>query len=229
MPIFRLTDDLIFPPPNLAGPKGLLAVGGDLSSNRLLLAYKLGIFPWYSDDDPILWWSPDPRLVLYLDQLKISRSLARTLRKSKFQVTFDTDFPAVIESCARFRGKNREGTWITEAMMEAYLRLHKLGFAHSVETRHGGQLVGGLYGVSLGRAFFGESMFSVMNDASKVALVYLRNFLRERHFDFIDCQMPTDHLMRFGAKKVARDTFLNQLDHSLKFSSLTGSWGLDRV
>jgi leucyl/phenylalanyl-tRNA--protein transferase len=209
----------------LAGPEGLLAVGGDLSPDRLLLAYKLGIFPWYSDDDPILWWSPDPRLVLYLDSLNISRSLARTLRKSKYQVSFDTDFATVIESCARFRGKNRGGTWITDAMLDAYIRLHELGFAHSVETRCEGKLVGGLYGVSLGRAFFGESMFSSMSDASKVALVYLRDFLKEKHFDFIDCQMPTDHLIRFGAQKVARDSFLYQLEHSLTFSSLTGLWG----
>lgn len=224
MPIFRLSKDVIFPPAELAGPEGLLAVGGDLSPERLLLAYKTGIFPWYADDDPILWWSPDPRLVLYLNELKISRSLARTLRRGKFQVTFDTDFRSVIEACANIRGKNREGTWITDEMLEAYVQLHEMGYAHSVETRHENKLVGGLYGISLGRAFFGESMFSTMSDASKIAMVHLRDFLQTKHFDFIDCQLPTDHLMRLGARKVDRDQFIRQLNHSMKYTSLKGHW-----
>ncbi len=224
MPIFRLTDDLIFPPPELAGPEGLLAVGGDLKPERLLLAYKNGIFPWYSDDDPILWWSPDPRLVLYLDDLRISRSLNKTLRKEKFQVTFDTDFKSVIQACAETRGKNRDGTWITNEMTDAYIRLHEMGYAHSVETWHDHILVGGLYGVSLGRAFFGESMFSAMSDASKVALVHLRDLLQKNHFDFIDCQMSTDHLLRLGAQEVEREKFITQLSRSMKYSSLIGRW-----
>jgi leucyl/phenylalanyl-tRNA---protein transferase len=224
MPIFRLSKDVIFPPPELAGPEGLLAVGGDLSPERLLLAYKTGIFPWYADDDPILWWSPDPRLVLYLDELKISRSLARTLRRGKFQVTFDTDFRGVIDACARIRGKNRDGTWITDEMLEAYIQLHEMGYAHCVETRHENKLVGGLYGISLGRAFFGESMFSAMSDASKVAMVHLRDFLQTKQFDFIDCQLPTDHLMRLGARKVDRDQFMRQLKQSMKYTSLKGPW-----
>lgn len=227
MPIFRLTDDLIFPPPELAGPEGLLAVGGDLKPERLLLAYKNGIFPWYSEDDPILWWSPDPRLLLYPDDLRISRSLAKTLRKGKFQVTFDTDFKSIIEACAETRGKNRDATWITDEMMDAYIRLHEMGYAHSVETWHDHILVGGLYGVSLGRAFFGESMFSAMSDASKVALVYLRDLLQRKRFDFIDCQMSTDHLLRLGAQKVEREKFLVQLGRSMKYASLIGRWNPD--
>ncbi|MGD9364662.1 MAG: leucyl/phenylalanyl-tRNA--protein transferase [Desulfobacteraceae bacterium] len=224
MPIFRLTDELIFPDPMLAEPEGLLAVGGDLSPERLLLAYEKGVFPWFSDDDPILWWSPDPRLVLYPEDLKISRSLARTLRRGRFQVTFDVAFNAVIMACAQIRGKKREGTWITDEMITAYCRLHDLGYAHSVETWHGKNLVGGLYGVSLGRAFFGESMFSSQRDASKVALVHLRNFLRLKHFDFIDCQMPTDHLMRLGACKVSRADFQVRLEHALQFPTTTRPW-----
>lgn len=224
MPIFRLSKDVIFPPPELAGPEGLLAVGGDLSPERLLLAYKTGIFPWYADDDPILWWSPDPRMVLYLDELKISRSLARTLRRGKFQVTFDKDFRSVITACASTRGKNRDGTWITDEMLEAYVQLHEMGYAHCVETRHENKIVGGLYGISLGRAFFGESMFSAMSDASKVALVHLRDFLKSKHFDFIDCQLPTEHLMRLGARELDRDQFMKQLKQSMKYTSLTGRW-----
>lgn len=224
MPVFRLSQKLSFPPPRLAEPGGLLAVGGDLSPERLLLAYKKGIFPWYSDDDPLLWWSPDPRLVLYPGGLKISRSLARTMRKGRFRTTFDADFSGVIEACARRRGENRKETWITPAMMKAYIKLNELGYAHSVETWREGMLVGGLYGVSIGRAFFGESMFSLMSDASKVALVQLMNFIEKQKFDFIDCQIPTDHLVRMGGQKVRRESFLNQLADSIKYPSLTGPW-----
>lgn len=224
MPVFRLTQELIFPPPRLAEPGGLLAVGGDLSSERLLLAYKNGIFPWYSDDDPLLWWSPDPRLVIYPGELKISRTLARTMKKGHFRTTFDVEFESVIEACARRRGENRKETWITSDMMTAYIKLHELGYAHSVETWHDDKLVGGLYGVSLGRAFFGESMFSAMSDASKVALVNLVSFVEKQKFDFIDCQLPTGHLMRMGGRKVQRELFLNQLADSLKYPSLIGPW-----
>lgn len=224
MPIYRLIDELIFPDPMLAEPEGLLAVGGDLRPERLLLAYANGIFPWYSDDDPILWWSPDPRLVLYLDDLKISRSLVRTMRKGKFQVTLDKAFRTVITACAQTRGKDRGSTWITKEMIAAYCQLYDLGYAHSVETWHDRKLVGGLYGISLGRAFFGESMFSAVSDASKVALVHLRDFLHSNHFDFIDCQLPTDHLMRLGAHKITRSEFLSQLTQALKYPNLIGAW-----
>ncbi|MGC8490268.1 MAG: leucyl/phenylalanyl-tRNA--protein transferase [Syntrophobacteraceae bacterium] len=204
MPIYRLSDELVFPHPALAGPEGLLAVGGDLSPERLLLAYANGIFPWYSDPDPILWWSPDPRLVLFPGELKISRSLQRTLKKELFTVTIDGAFGRVIRECA----KTREETWITGEMIEAYERLHALGFARSVETFHEGRLVGGLYGVVLGKAFFGESMFSAMSDASKVALVHLVEYLTRRGFQFIDCQTSTPHLKSLGAREVPRSEFL---------------------
>lgn len=199
-------------------------MGGDLRPERLLLAYKSGIFPWYSDEDPILWWSPDPRMVLYLEDLRISRSLARTIRKSKYRVSFDTSFNSVISACANDRGRDREGTWITDEMKAAYIRLHELGYAHSVECWVDQELVGGLYGVSLGRAFFGESMFSSMSDASKVALVHLRNFLQNRDFHFIDCQLPTQHLTSLGATGISRNDFQSSLDTALEYPSLTGPW-----
>jgi leucyl/phenylalanyl-tRNA--protein transferase len=224
MPIYLLTDDIVFPPVHLATPEGLLAVGGDLSPRRLLLAYQCGIFPWYSDDDPILWWSPDPRLVLYLSELKVSHSLKRTIRKARYKITMDTHFQQVIESCAQTRSKSRQGTWITTEMVHAYTRLHKMGIAHSVETWHQDEIVGGLYGVSLGRCFFGESMFSTMTDASKVALVYLRDYLQDRKFDIVDCQLPTDHLIRMGARKITRSAFISQLNLSLRHSTLKGPW-----
>ncbi|MCL5406146.1 MAG: leucyl/phenylalanyl-tRNA--protein transferase [Deltaproteobacteria bacterium] len=211
MPVYRLSDELVFPHPSLADPEGLLAVGGDLSPERLLLAYANGIFPWYSDSDPILWWSPDPRLVLFPAELKISRSLMRTIKKQVFKVTVDGAFGKVIRACAR----TREETWLTAEMIEAYETLHELGFAHSVETFCEDRLVGGLYGVALGRAFFGESMFSVMSDASKVALVCLVQHLSERGFELIDCQMPTEHLKRLGAREIPRKEFLALLRAAL--------------
>jgi leucyl/phenylalanyl-tRNA--protein transferase len=197
----------MFPHPSLADPSGLLAVGGDLSPERLLLAYAHGIFPWYSQQDPILWWSPDPRLILLPGELKISRSLLRTLKKKIFSVTVDAAFDKVIRACA----KTREETWISAEMIEAYEKLHEMGFAHSVETYLEGRLVGGLYGVSLGRAFCGESMFSLVSDASKVALVALVDYLSRRGFRFIDCQVPTDHLKSLGAKEIPRKEFLDLL------------------
>lgn len=224
MPVFQLTQALVFPPPHLATHEGLLAVGGDLSSERLLLAYKNGIFPWYSDGEPILWWSPDPRLVLFPDDLKISRSLNKRLRKPQYRITFDEAFEQVIQACAHTRLRKTEGTWITEEMQAAYCRLHLLGYAHSVECWQGDTLVGGLYGVSLGRMFFGESMFSIMNDASKVCLVTLVRYAKAQNFTMIDCQVPTGHLMRMGAKTIPRKEFLLQLDRSLKYSSLAGRW-----
>lgn len=211
MPVFRLIDDHIFPHPSHADRSGLLAVGGDLSPGRLLLAYSRGIFPWYSDPDPILWWSPDPRLVLFPDELKISRSLKRVIKKNIFTVTFDRAFREVIRACADVRTNVGEGTWITQDMIDAYVRLHEMGHAHSVESWHEGRLVGGLYGVTMGRAFFGESMFSVKTDASKVAFVHLVLSLQGLGYEFIDCQTTTEHLKRFGAREIPRKEFLARL------------------
>ena len=224
MPVFLLSDELLFPPVHFATSEGLLAVGGDLSPQRLLLAYQSGIFPWYSDDDPILWWSPDPRLLLYPEELRISRSLKKTLQRNYFHVTFDTCFRKIILSCAGIRVVRGQGTWITDEMVEAYVQLHKLGFAHSVETWYHDDLVGGLYGVSLGRCFFGESMFSSMNNASKIALVYLRDYLLLRNFDFIDCQVPTNHLKSLGAREISRKIFISQLKKSLNYPTHKGFW-----
>jgi leucyl/phenylalanyl-tRNA--protein transferase len=226
MPIYLLSDELVFPSPNLAKKNGLLAVGGDLSRKRLLLAYRMGIFPWYSREDPILWWSPDPRLVLYPPELRISKSLQKTIRKDLFQVTMDRAFRQVITECANIPRKKNEGTWIVEDMIQAYCWLHDAGFAHSIEAWRGKELAGGLYGVSLGRCFFGESMFSRIADASKVAFVTLVRQLRDLSFDIIDCQVPTGHLKRFGAREIPRALFLNQLKKSLAAPTRKGNWSL---
>ena len=227
MPIFRLVDEPIFPPPDYADPSGLLAVGGDLSKERLLEAYRLGIFPWYSDDQPILWWSPDPRLVLDLKDFTISRSLRKTLKKAIFQVTFDHAFEQVIQACAVVPRAAQNGTWITEEMREAYINLHGLGYAHSVESWLGGELVGGLYGVSLGKAFFGESMFHLKTDASKVALATLVEKLKSWDFHFIDSQMTTEHMIRLGAKELPRRIFLKRLQLALRQPPKRGRWRIE--
>jgi leucyl/phenylalanyl-tRNA--protein transferase len=227
MPIFRLVDEPFFPPPDYADPSGLLAVGGDLSKERLLEAYRLGIFPWYSDDQPILWWSPDPRLVLDLKDFKISRSLSKTLKKGVFQVTFDHAFEEVIQACAVVPRAAQNGTWITEEMQEAYINLHGLGYAHSIESWFGGKLAGGLYGVSLGKAFFGESMFRLKTDASKVALATLVEKLKSWDFHFIDSQMTTEHMVRLGAKELPRRIFLKRLQSALRHPTRRGRWRID--
>ena len=227
MPIFRLVDEPIFPPPDYADPSGLLAVGGDLSKERLLEAYRLGIFPWYSDDQPILWWSPDPRLVLDLKDFTISRSLRKTLKKAIFQVTFDHAFEQVIQACALIPRAAQNGTWITEEMREAYINLHGLGYAHSVESWLGGELVGGLYGVSLGKAFFGESMFHLKTDASKVALATLVEKLKSWDFHFIDSQMTTEHMIRLGARELPRRIFLKLLQLALRQPTKRGRWRIE--
>lgn len=211
MPVYRLLDELVFPPPELAEDNGLLAVGGDLSSARLLLAYSMGIFPWFNDADPLLWWSPDPRCVLFPHQLHVSRRLARTLRQAPFKVTFNQAFGEVITACSRISRRQDEGTWITLEMLEAYQRLHRLGYAHSIEAWQHGQLVGGLYGVSLGRFFFGESMFHRVSQASKVAFVTLVRTLQQQNFLLIDCQLPSHHLHTLGARNIPRKTFLDLL------------------
>jgi len=205
MPVFRLTDKLVFPHPSLADEDGILAVGGDLSCERLLLAYKNGIFPWFSEDEPILWWSPNPRCVLFPKDIKISRSMRKFLKKQLYEVTFDTCFRHVIAMCAKLREGN---TWITPEIIESYSKLHDLGFAHSVETWYEGRLVGGLYGVSLGKCFFGESMFSTMDNASKIALITLCQKLEEKGFLLIDCQVYSKHLESLGAVNIDRDLFL---------------------
>jgi leucyl/phenylalanyl-tRNA--protein transferase len=226
MPVFQLTEDLVFPPPHLASESGLLAVGGDLSPDRLLRAYGQGIFPWYSEGEPILWWSPDPRMILVPEQIRISRSLKRTLNKTLFRVTMDRDFEQVIKACARLRLEKGESTWIVEDMIQAYCRLHAVGYAHSVEAWHGDELSGGVYGVSLGGAFFGESMFTRRSDASKVALVYLARQLSAWSFNVIDCQVTTGHLQRFNAREVPRFLFLELLHASLKMPTRRGAWQL---
>jgi leucyl/phenylalanyl-tRNA--protein transferase len=205
--------ELPFPDPALAEtePDGLLAVGGDLSPQRLANAYRQGIFPWYSEGQPILWWSPDPRMVLFPERLHVSRSLRKVLRRGLFEVTFDRDFDAVIHACAAPR-KTGDGTWITPQMMTAYRRLHEQGLAHSVEAWHQGELVGGLYGVTLGRLFFGESMFSAMRDASKVAFVHLVRSLQAAGCPLIDCQVHTTHLESLGAELIPRARFLRLLE-----------------
>ena len=224
MAVFLLTDKIAFPPPHLASSEGLLAVGGDLSRERLLLAYRMGIFPWFSDDEPILWWSPDPRLVLYPNEIKISKTLKKIMKKGLFKVTMDSAFVQVINQCAKIRIQNNQGTWILEDMIDAYCKLHESGFAHSVEAWYQGELAGGLYGVSLGNCFFGESMFTRISNASNVALVTLVEYLNKLSFDIIDCQLTTEHLLRFGAKEIPRVNFLKQLGESLKAPTKKGKW-----
>lgn len=221
-------DNQPFPHPDraLTEPDGLLAAGGSLNPRRLLRAYRLGIFPWYSSGQPILWWSPDPRLVLFPERIKISRSLRKTLRKGLFAITADTDFPAVMAACAEPRSL-APGTWITPQMHRAYCRLHRLGHAHSIEIWHQGKLAGGLYGVAVGRVFYGESMFSLVSDASKVALVLLAAQLRRWDFAIIDCQVRTDHLLRMGAVEIPRATFLELLQLHCPLPGRDGPWRID--
>lgn len=217
----------MFPPVEHASPEGLLAIGGDLSSARLLDAYRHGIFPWYSAGQPILWWSPDPRAVLYPERFRVSRSLGKTLRKNRFAVTFDHDFEAVIQACAEPRLIGRTpsaGTWITREMKAAYIELYHAGYAHSVEAWSGSQLVGGLYGVALGRAFFGESMFHRETDASKVATAGLVKLLKQWKFHFIDCQLPSGHIISLGAVEVPRPRFLEELNAALQYPDPAFQW-----
>ena len=220
MPCYQLDKEVWFPPVELAEGCGLLAVGGDLSPERLLLAYSLGIFPWYNQDEPILWWSPDPRCVLLPSQLHVSRSLKRFIRKQLYRISFNEKFAAVISMCSQLRaGIDGSGTWINPKMEAAYIRLHELGFAHSVECWDGEQLVGGLYGVCIGRCFFGESMFSLSTNASKVVLVHLLEYLHQQGFELLDCQQTTDHLVSMGATEISRQKFLQYLHHSQVSSS----------
>ena len=227
MPVYRLGPELVFPPPEEADPSGLLAVGGDLSPERLLLAYAHGIFPWYDETLPILWHSPDPRMVLLPGELHVPKSLAKTLRRGRFELRLDTAFAEVIAACASTPRPRERGTWITAEMREAYLRLHALGFAHSAEAWRGGRLVGGLYGVALGGCFFGESMFAREPDASKAAFATLVRQLGRWGFALIDCQMHTEHLARFGAREWPRARFLRHLRAALERETRRGRWSLD--
>ena len=224
MPLFRLSDAIVFPPPGLATPEGLLAIGGDLRRRRLLAAYEWGIFPWYAEGQPIMWWSPDPRLVLYPREIRISKSLRKVIRRGTFKITIDRAFHEVIRGCATAKRAGGEGTWLVPEMIDAYCDLHEAGLAHSVEAWHGDSLAGGLYGVSLGRCFFGESMFTVMSNASKVAFAALAAFLADREFGLIDCQVPTDHLVSFGAREISRRDFLLALKELIRQPALDGKW-----
>lgn len=224
MPIYALPDEFVFPDPRKADGSGLIAVGGDLHPERLLRGYACGIFPWYSEGQPILWHSPDPRFVLELDALHVPRSLRKTLKKRPFDLRMDTAFEEVIDACARSPRPGQEGTWITRDMRDAYLRLHEEGFAHSVEAWTGGELVGGLYGVSLGSVFFGESMFARVSDASKVAFACFVPELRRWGFSLLDSQVYTDHLARFGAKEISRADYLRRLRDGLRAPTRRGVW-----
>jgi leucyl/phenylalanyl-tRNA---protein transferase len=224
MPIFRLSDDLIFPHPSLAEEDGLLAIDGDLSTERLMLAYCNGIFPWFSEGEPILWWSPDPRFILYPKDIKVSHSMKKLLKKNVYRISFDTCFRDVISNCANVRKKS--GTWITNGMLESYCKLHELGYAHSVEAWYEDKLVGGLYGISIGKCFFGESMFSTMSNASKAAFITLCKKLEEQDYIMIDCQVYTEHLESLGAVNISRKEFLELLEKGISSTISGGFYGL---
>lgn len=215
MPIFLLSDNITFPPPHLAEKDGLLAIGGDLSQERILKAYASGIFPWYTEGSPILWWSPDPRLVLFPDELKVSRSLRQCIRKGIFSISINTAFEQVIRSCAEIGRKGQSDTWITRDMEAAYIALYHAGYAISVESWEKGQLAGGLYGIILGKVFFGESMFAKKSNASKAAFVACVEHLKQRGFRIIDCQMKTEHLLSLGAREISRTAYLQILKKTL--------------
>ena len=214
MAVYELSDEIIFPNPELSEEDGLLAFGGDLSIDRLLLAYSNGIFPWYNEGEPIMWWCPKPRFILKPDEIKISKSMKKIIRKGQFKVTINNDFQGVISSCKAMR-ENNEGTWITDEMKEAYINLFNNGYAVSVETYLNDELVGGLYGVVIGRCYFGESMFSKVSNASKIALISLAEVLKEAHFEFIDCQVYTEHLESMGAKMVKWDEFKSMIHRGI--------------
>lgn len=224
--MYALGDELAFPDPDLAEDNGLLAVGGDLSPKRLLLAYSLGIFPWYEEGLPILWHSPDPRFVLVASELHIGRSLRKSMRKAPFEIRCDTAFTDVMRRCGDVPRPGQDGTWITRDMLTAYGTLHSLGFAHSIEAWRDDTLVGGLYGVSIGGAFFGESMFAQAQDASKIAFATLVQKLVDWGIELVDCQVYTDHLSRFGATQWSRRRFLESLGNALQAPTRRGPWDL---
>jgi len=206
-----LTDEIWFPPVSEASPEGLLAIGGDLSTQRLELAYRSGVFPWFSEGDPIIWYSPDPRMVLFPEQLKVSKSMRQIIRKGEFTITFNQNFKEVIANCKSADRKDEAGTWITDEMQEAYVKLHQLGVAKSVEVWYHSALVGGLYGIDLGTVFCGESMFSKMSNTSKLAFIYLVEKLKKEQYGLLDCQMYNEHLASLGAVEISRNEFLKYI------------------
>ncbi len=228
MPVFQLTDQILFPHPSLAEDNGLLAVGGDLCPERLIAAYQNGIFPWYGKGDPLLWWFTSPRLVLFPNELIIPKRLGRTIRQQPFEITFDHDFEQVIINCASNRIEKGEDTWILDEMQEAYLKLHRLGYGHSVECWQGSTLAGGLYGLRIDKAFFGESMFTSVTDASKIAFVSLVQHLQQEGVEVIDCQMTTQHLLRFGAREIPGKQFEQLLNRLIQSTLPDGKWKNER-
>jgi len=220
--IYKIGKELLFPHPSYADEDGLLAFGGDLSPERVLLAYSNGIFPWYSKNSPILWWSPDPRFVLFPDKLKVSKSMKKFIKKEVYTVTFDREFSEVISLCGLLREK--EGTWINEEIKEAYTRLHLMNLAHSVEVWENGELVGGLYGVAIGRCFFGESMFSKKENASKTGFIAVVEFLKKMGFIIIDCQVYTKHLESLGGESIPRSEFLKIIKKGFQYETLQYKW-----
>ncbi|KJU83969.1 leucyl/phenylalanyl-tRNA--protein transferase [Candidatus Magnetobacterium bavaricum] len=227
MPVFVLTEECVFPSPELARGDGLLAIGGDLSMDRLLVAYRQGIFPWYGPDSPILWWAPDPRIVLIPQDINISRSLRQTIKKGLFKVTTDRAFRQVITNCSMNRKIDGGDTWLTKEMIEAYVKLHEAGFAHSIESWHDGELAGGLYGVVMGGVFFGESMFFKKSNASKVAFATIVQKLIEWGFVLIDCQVATSYLMSFGATHMPRKDFMRMIKSAIRIKTSYESWKYD--
>lgn len=222
--IWLSDDELGFPSHDSANEYGILAIGGDLSPKRLILAYQNGIFPWFNEEDPIIWWSPDPRFVLYPENLKISKSMRQILRRKVFTITYDTDFESVLRNCQNIERRGQDGTWITEEMFEAYLTLHEIGLAHSVEVWQNEELVGGLYGISLGKCFFGESMFAKVSNASKAGFITFVQNLASLGFDLIDCQTETKHLKSLGADFIRRSDFLEYLQKNNQKETWIGKW-----
>lgn len=226
MALYWLSENLVFPDPEFADDDGMLALGGDLSVERLLLAYHNGIFPWYNEGEPIVWWSPNPRFVLFPQHIKVSKSMRNVFNRGQFTVTFDQEFRQVMQNCQSAKRKGQEGeTWITEELLDAYCALHQKGFAHSVEVWKDGELVGGLYGISLGTCFFGESMFAKVSNASKVGFITLVKKLHAIGFQLIDCQMHTPHLESLGGQFIPRVTFNNYLRQNQNTPTLQGNWG----
>jgi leucyl/phenylalanyl-tRNA--protein transferase len=224
MPVFQLTDQIAFPPPELAEPNGLLAVGGDLFPARLVEGYRQGIFPWYSEGNPILWWFTSPRLVLFLEEFKISSRLRRYHRNSEMNCTINEAFEAVISACAETRKEKGEDTWITDEMASAYIEMHRQGYAHSVECWNGTRLAGGLYGIALGKVFFGESMFSEAPNSSKFSLIHLVSFLSKNRYRLIDCQMTTPHLVSMGAEEIDGSEFRQLLEQHIQSTAPDSGW-----
>jgi leucyl/phenylalanyl-tRNA--protein transferase len=224
VPVYQLNKEIVFPHPSLADDNGLLAVGGDLSPERIISAYADGIFPWYNKGEPILWWSPNPRCIMFPANFKVPKSLKLLIKKNIFEVRFDTAFNSVISKCAKVHQSIDSGTWITSEMKKAYILLHHLGYAHSVETYFNNELVGGLYGIAIGKVFYGESMFHIVSNASKVAFYFLIEKLRQWQFDIIDNQTTTEHLLKLGAEEIERDKFLAIIEKSIKKENHKGKW-----